>query len=894
MPDCTAQPTECQLVTELNKLDGFALQPRIRVSFSGPINQDTLRSGIVFVWLDSLSTVEQGQGPIGRLSTINQVVYDPSTNTAYAKPDDFFDQQRHYAIIVTDAVLDSTGAPVVPDPNFTACMQSPQNAYCTALAQIVQNLGGIALPGNIVSASYFTTLSATSWLEMARDLLPKAPLHFQSTGASVVAANILSFGIKGQVTVSPATFQTVGLKTPTGTFAGVDRLVFGSYESPNFLTDTKYIPYTPTANSVALPSATNTIQFHAYVPSSPMPAAGYPVIIFGHSLGGDSVVSPTLVSSTFARAGFVTLAINAVGHGFGPQSIIALDVSNKAVEFPGGGRGVDLNGDGVIDDDEGCVLSWPFPVGTRDCIRQTVVDMMQLANLVHSGTAIEPSTNLKLDGNRIYYAGWSMGGEDGVVLHAVDPAVRALASSVGGGSSTQTDEWSPTFSTDETAFIAGYLPSLLNAGTGFNADDVLRNQPAYVSMVPGAVDIQNMLGEVEWLRSSGDPLSFAPHLNLTPLANMQPKPALFLYDVGDQTIPNPEHSNLIRSAGAFQSSTLYRADLAGPIAAAICCTLPADSHPFLNDSTNAATLAIAGAAQQQIAGFFASDGATIPDANAALATLVPQVKPLLAKTPIFETPGHDIESLNFGTLGISTQQNLTLDQTPTIEKIWSAAGTTASVQPNVQPGTPIAIYGTNLASNTAADATLPSAIAGVNVTIGGEAAALYFVSPAQIQAIVPPDLNSGPVQVVVTTGNGTTSGTFNAQISTLAPAFLVSGAKYALLTQPTDMIFVAALESQPDPAPVNPGDTVTLWSTGFGPVAQDGSNTVTSAVTISVGGLPATIVSAVSFPALPGLYQITIQVPGPLPAGDALLQASVGGLPAPGNVYLPIAAQPQQ
>ena len=42
MPDCTARPTDCKHITLLNELDGFNLQPRLSVSFSGPIDVNTV------------------------------------------------------------------------------------------------------------------------------------------------------------------------------------------------------------------------------------------------------------------------------------------------------------------------------------------------------------------------------------------------------------------------------------------------------------------------------------------------------------------------------------------------------------------------------------------------------------------------------------------------------------------------------------------------------------------------------------------------------------------------------------------------------------------------------------------------------------------------------------
>jgi pimeloyl-ACP methyl ester carboxylesterase len=77
--------------------------------------------------------------------------------------------------------------------------------------------------------------------------------------------------------------------------------------------------------------------------------AGYPVVIFGHGFGDSQWGGPTAVAPTLAQAGFATIAINAVGHGFGPQSqVIITDPSGNVTTLTAGGRGVDLNGDGQI------------------------------------------------------------------------------------------------------------------------------------------------------------------------------------------------------------------------------------------------------------------------------------------------------------------------------------------------------------------------------------------------------------------------------------------------------------------------------------------------------------------------------------------------------------------
>src|SRR5215211_3595847 len=48
-PDCAARPSECAGIAVLNTLDGFNIQPRISVPFSGPIDLSTVSSSNVFL-----------------------------------------------------------------------------------------------------------------------------------------------------------------------------------------------------------------------------------------------------------------------------------------------------------------------------------------------------------------------------------------------------------------------------------------------------------------------------------------------------------------------------------------------------------------------------------------------------------------------------------------------------------------------------------------------------------------------------------------------------------------------------------------------------------------------------------------------------------------------------
>src|SRR5581483_12084631 len=84
-------------------LDGFNIQPRIRIPFSGPIDPSTVSSSTVF--LVPLSGHAHAIG-------INQPVWEPSTNTLYVESDDQLAQDTTYLLVVTRGIHDTHGNPI--------------------------------------------------------------------------------------------------------------------------------------------------------------------------------------------------------------------------------------------------------------------------------------------------------------------------------------------------------------------------------------------------------------------------------------------------------------------------------------------------------------------------------------------------------------------------------------------------------------------------------------------------------------------------------------------------------------------------------------------------------------------------------------------------------------
>jgi hypothetical protein len=94
MPDCTTAPSDCQDVQLINQLDGFQTAPRIRVTFSGPIDVNSVHHAVYYVALANQTQEEHGINYTGQMLYTTQMIYDPATNSLYGKPDGNLDQHR--------------------------------------------------------------------------------------------------------------------------------------------------------------------------------------------------------------------------------------------------------------------------------------------------------------------------------------------------------------------------------------------------------------------------------------------------------------------------------------------------------------------------------------------------------------------------------------------------------------------------------------------------------------------------------------------------------------------------------------------------------------------------------------------------------------------------------
>jgi hypothetical protein len=620
LPACATRPSDCADDAVLNSLDGFNIQPRITIPFSGPIDLSTVSSSNIFL-----------VGPGDHVVGINQPVWEPLTNTLYVESNDQLQQDSTYLLVVTAGVRDTRGKPVESafrrELNFGHTKNPNVEAYRQALLAALNSAfaAGVA-PDDVADASLFTTQSITAISEKVRDQIRSAPapianFNLGPGGSSTVFANSPLLKIdwnQQRLVTGPLETHAVPVLA-TQVFPGsIARIAYGSFAAPNYENGSQLIPPVGTLTGVPAVQSVNQLVFTLFIPSGDAPAGGWPVAIFGHGFTDSMNGAPWVVASTLAHAGFATIAINVVGHGFGAGSTYTVtQPTGSPVTFSAGGRGIDQNGDGKIDSTEGVNAANGSIVSNADGLRQTVFDLVTLTHMLQAGVDVDGNGTVDLSTSRIYYSGQSFGGIYGVELLGLESTIRAGVPNVAGGPIVEIARLSPSFRGLVGLALLGRTPSLYNVlpannplfPTNFNEEMPLRNQPLVVDTVPGAEAIQDYLDNSEWVQQSGNPEGWAPHISM---------PLIFQFARGDETVPNPTTTRVVRAGGFSNRTTLFRNDLAHA-----AFNTSKNPHTFLTNITGpGAPFAIA--AQTQIATFFATDGALTIDPDGA--------------GPYFETP----------------------------------------------------------------------------------------------------------------------------------------------------------------------------------------------------------------------------------------------------------------
>ncbi len=227
----------------------------------------------------------------------------------------------------------------------------------------------------------------------------------------------------------------------------------------------------------------------------------------------------------------------------------------------------------------------------------------------------------------------------------------------------------------------------------------------------------------------------------------------------------------------------------------------------------------------------------------------------------------------------------------------------ASFQPGVVANSYATILGTNLASTTdnwnssIQNGQLPDSLDGVTVQFDGMPAAVNYISPTQINVLVP-NVTLSTTRVVITNAGSIGAGV-SAPANQYGPAFFAWPDNQVVATR-TDFSYAAksGTFSGLTTVPAKPGDVIILWGTGFGPTTPevptevetptDTTYSTSTLPTITIDNVPAKVYGAALAPGFAGLVQVAIQVPSTIGNGEWPVVAKIGGVQSASGLVLSV------
>ncbi len=478
---------------------------------------------------------------------------------------------HRYAAIVTSRVKDKAGRRLSKGASLDGASSGPLRAvYQPALDKARALLGAsLARDGaEIVAIAPYTTQKVTATLQGMRDDLEKSAAPKLSWAeADVAPMKPARFARLSGTDPLPAGF-TASLdawlgasrpKLPDGTddpdealpgrahdqLARVGTAVFQAdtylQTRPRAYSDPEHGTFAVDAAGKPTLQGKTKIWVTFAIPTAPMPASGYPVVIVQHGLSSSREYLLTL-ANTFGRAGWASVAIDSVTFGARTADpTLQVDAGTDYEKAPG----VTYKGPDGLSDTVNGSRTGPFDffgglkniAALRDQLRQAGLDTAQLVKVLASAPDLAPlaggGVTPRLDADRIAYVGDSLGAIEGAVAAAFEPRVRAWTLNVGGGGIfTEIAGYGPGISAQIS--VAGAL------NFGFRGD---RFDESHI-----------LVSLMQTVSEAGDPIAYAGRLvmDTVPLSGTPtpPRNILQIEVLYDELIPN-EASEALARAGAW-------------------------------------------------------------------------------------------------------------------------------------------------------------------------------------------------------------------------------------------------------------------------------------------------------------------------------------------------------
>ncbi len=239
---------------------------------------------------------------------------------------------------------------------------------------------------------------------------------------------------------------------------------------------------------------------------------------------------------------------------------------------------------------------------------------------------------------------------------------------------------------------------------------------------------------------------------------------------------------------------------------------------------------------------------------------------------------------------------------PAVAQVYSSASivnAATGLTGGFAANTMVSVYGTDLSYDTAsapAGATvLPIKLAGVSVLLGGTLANLYYVSPGQVNFLIPAELEPGPVALRMVR-DGLYGPSVTLTVTETAPGLFQLSSDTVIATHTDGSLLNAA-------APASPGEVVVLYAVGLGRTSPDVLSGQASSGAIPILHLKdfsvlldnvavdrSRILYAGIAPGFAGLYQINLRLPASL-SENPEIRVFIGAQSSPSFLKLPVHIQ---
>jgi uncharacterized protein (TIGR03437 family) len=228
----------------------------------------------------------------------------------------------------------------------------------------------------------------------------------------------------------------------------------------------------------------------------------------------------------------------------------------------------------------------------------------------------------------------------------------------------------------------------------------------------------------------------------------------------------------------------------------------------------------------------------------------------------------------------------------TVNPKLNAALDGAGFNGTLAPGTIFSIFGTDLAfgngdgnSDAAAATPLPTELGGVNVKVGNRYAPLFYVSPTQINAMIPFETTGTSTTLNIETGPGAEGKGIQINLSPTAPGIFSTGGGVgqAVILNGSDNTLAAPAGAFPGSHPAKANDVVIIYASGLGPVNDQPPSGVAAGANgstlprmvrppqVTFGGQTASSIDYAGLaPGFVGLYQVNVHLPATVSTGSAV------------------------